>query len=118
MQKLPEKILHHIWKMKLIKPNNLKTNNAQQPIQLINIGEHNTNTGPDFLNAQIRIGDILWAGHVEIHWKSSDWNRHRHAENPHYDNVILHIVYEDDQPVKNKQGEYIPTLTIKGRVDT
>jgi len=49
---------------------------------------------------------------VELHVKSSDWNRHRHQTDKAYQNVILHVVYENDTKVNE-----IPTLELKGRFD-
>ena len=81
-------------------------------VEVVATGYHNTDSGPDFLEARIQIGDKLWAGHVEIHVKSSDWNRHGHQNDNAYKNVILHVVYENDLKVNN-----IPTLELKGHFD-
>ena len=73
---------------------------------------HNQNAGPDFLNAKIKIDGTLWAGNIEIHTLSSDWMRHRHNENPAYDNVILHVVGTPDCDVYNSIGKQIPQLQL------
>lgn len=73
---------------------------------------HNQNAGPDFLNAKIKIDGTLWAGNVEIHTLSSDWMRHRHNENPAYDNVILHVVGTPDCSILNSQGKKIPQMQL------
>jgi hypothetical protein len=65
------------------------------------------------MNAQVRIGKTLWAGNVEIHIRSSDWIRHRHQQDEAYDNIILHVVYEDDLEIRRRSGEAIPTLVLK-----
>jgi hypothetical protein len=83
-----------------------------QPIQLINRGTWNKfEPGPDFRNACIQIGDITWHGDIEIHIHASDWNKHKHHLDPNYANVILHVVTENDQPLRMK-GELIPTIII------
>lgn len=82
------------------------------PVQIIDPGYRNTNSGPDYLEAKIKVGEQLWAGHVEIHVKTSDWNRHGHQHNKAYDNVILHVVYENDAKVN-----CIPVLELKGHFD-
>jgi len=83
-----------------------------QPIQLINRGTWNRfEPGPDFRNACIQIGDITWHGDIEIHIHASDWHKHKHHLDPNYANVILHVVTENDPPLRMK-GELIPTIII------
>ncbi|SEM17006.1 Protein of unknown function [Aquimarina amphilecti] len=113
-----EDFLHYIWKYKKINFSNLKTTN-QQSVILLRIGDHNQlNSGPDFFNAQLIINDQKWAGNVEIHIKSSDWYVHHHETNFAYDNVILHVVWEDDIDVFRRDNSRIPTLQLKDYVDT
>ncbi len=108
---MKEEFLHYIWQNGFFDHTNLQTT-SNQPIKIINRGLHNTDSGPDFLHAQINIGGLLWAGNVEIHKNASDWYVHGHEKDPAYDNVILHIVYEDDMPVYNVQNIQIPTLEL------
>ena len=105
-----EEFLYYIWENRLT-DTELKTTEGE-PVEVVATGYRNTNAGPDFLEAKIQIGDKLWAGHVEIHVKSSDWNRHGHQTDKAYKNVILHVVYENDTQVND-----IPTLTLKDRFD-
>ena len=105
-----EEFLYYIWENRLI-DKNLKTTEGEQ-IDIVSTGYRNTDSGPDFLEAKIQIGDKLWAGHVEIHVKSSDWNRHGHQTDKAYKNVILHVVYENDTQVNST-----PTLELKGHFD-
>ncbi|WJJ96072.1 DUF2851 family protein [Algibacter luteus] len=111
-----EDFLHYIWKHKKIGVNNLKTVNGE-PVMINSVGQHNYNSGPDFFNAQLKIGNQLWAGNVEIHIKSSDWFLHNHEQDKAYDNVILHVVWEDDTEVFRKDNSVIPTLELKNIVD-
>ena len=74
----------------------------------------NKNAGPDFNNVKLKINDTTWVGNVEIHIKSSDWLVHKHELDSAYENVILHIVYEDDVPVYRKDGTLLPVLLLKG----
>jgi hypothetical protein len=86
-------------------------------IEIINSGIHNTDSGPDFFNAQLKIGKTTWAGNIEIHLKSSDWIKHKHQLDKVYDNVILHVVYQNDKPIYDTNGSLIPTLELKGLID-
>ncbi|NOU16723.1 MAG: DUF2851 family protein [Bacteroidales bacterium] len=104
-----EDLLYFIWKTKHFAINGKSTSEGEL-IEVIHPGEYNNDSGPDFFNAKIRIGKTLWAGNVEIHINSSDWYLHGHHDNPAYDNVILHIVVNDDKQTINSKGLSIPTI--------
>ena len=106
-----EQLLHYVWKHKIFPLKELTTTNGQQ-IEIIDPGLHNTNAGPDFFNAKIKIKDTLWVGNVEIHDKSSDWYLHGHDRDDKYNNVILHVAGLIDINVKNKDGKYIPQMQL------
>ncbi|MCK6639118.1 MAG: DUF2851 family protein [Bacteroidia bacterium] len=72
----------------------------------------NTASGPDFFNACIRIGGVLWCGSVEIHAKSSQWFDHGHQYDPAYDNVVLHVVVDHDCEVRTCNGTIPATLIL------
>ncbi|RXK86468.1 DUF2851 family protein [Filimonas effusa] len=98
---LREELLQFIWAHRYY--NQVTLYSVQgDPLQVIAPGKWNKDQGPDFLNAQILIGGILWVGNVEIHIYTSDWYRHRHHCDRRYDNVILHVVWSHDkQPPGN-----------------
>jgi len=106
-----EQLLHYVWKHKIFPLKELTTTNGQQ-IEIIDPGLHNTNAGPDFFNAKIKIKDTLWVGNVEIHDKSSDWYLHGHDRDDKYNNVILHVAGLIDINVKTKDGKYIPQMQL------
>lgn len=110
-----ENFLHYLWQHKVFDSSTLKTANGET-IDLIKLGSHNRNSGPDFFNAQLRINEQLWAGNVEIHIKSSDWYLHHHETDKNYENVILHVVWEYDAPVFRRDNSEIPTLVLKNYV--
>lgn len=105
--KVKEDFLHYVWKYGLYNSDYLFA--GKNRIEVIDPGLHNHSSGPDFFNARVKIGDTLWAGNVEIHVKASDWYRHRHQDDPAYDNIILHMVLENDLRVNRNSGEEIPT---------
>jgi len=107
-----EQILYFVWKYKLYNQNELQTETSEK-IEILSSGIQNFDAGPDFINAKIKIANVIWVGNVEIHLRSSDWYAHKHHENPAYNNVILHVVYEYDKDVFNRKNEKIPTLTLK-----
>ncbi len=109
-----EAILHYVWKYRLYDENRLFTTDGI-PVSVLDPGIHNTDAGPDFFNAKIKIGDELWAGNVEIHSDSSDWVKHGHHQDPAYNSVILHVVEFPLFIGKNttKNGRIIPELILK-----
>ncbi len=107
---MKEEFLQFIWKYGLFNKTDLKTTDGR-PIEIITTGQPNSDSGPDFFNARIRIDKTIWAGNIEIHQKSSHWYRHRHNADAAYENVILHVVELPDIPVKVKNHE-LPTLKI------
>ncbi len=95
-----EDFLIYLWTYQLIDLN-LKTTD-EEDVAVQKPGLRNTNSGPDFFNGKVKIGDTTWAGNIEIHIYSSDWHKHQHQLDPAYDNIILHVVYQDDKPVIRK----------------
>ncbi|OYU97749.1 MAG: hypothetical protein CFE21_05525 [Bacteroidetes bacterium B1(2017)] len=107
-----EDLLQYIWQNKYLLHFAL-CSIQQQPITIFNPGQLNLHSGPDFFNAKLKIGDTIWAGNVEIHIHSSDWYKHGHQTDKAYENVILHVVWENDQTVYLKNQHEIPTLELK-----
>ncbi|MBN2639716.1 MAG: DUF2851 family protein [Bacteroidales bacterium] len=110
-----EAFLYYVWTYYL-KGLGLKTTSDQSLI-IQKTGVKNENSGPDFFNAHVWIDDVLWAGNVEIHQKSSDWFKHKHQYDEAYGNVILHVVYECDVPVYRTDGFEIPCLELKNNIN-
>ena len=108
---MKEEFLQFIWKYGLFNKNDLKTTDGKS-VEIISKGQSNSDSGPDFFNAKIRIGETIWAGNIEIHQKSSHWFQHRHDTDAAYDNVILHVVEMHDKQVQVKNHE-IPTLVLR-----
>ncbi|MCX7550580.1 DUF2851 family protein [Xanthomarina sp. F2636L] len=113
---MQEDFIHYIWQHKKMAVINLKTT-QHEGLEIVSVGQHNSNSGPDFFNAQLKIADQLWAGNVEIHIKSSDWFVHNHETDKAYDNVILHVVWDHDTEIFRKDNSIIPTLELKEFVD-
>ncbi len=110
-----EDFLHYLWKYKLLSTQ-LKTHTGEE-IDILFAGIHNSNAGPDFLEAKVKINGVLWVGNVEIHKRTSDWFRHHHELDKAYDSIILHVVYQKDKDLFRTNGEEIPQLEIQGKFD-
>ena len=113
---MQEDFLHYVWQYKKFDVLHLKTTHNES-LDIVKVGQYNVNSGPDFFNAQLKIGYQLWAGNVEIHIKSSDWYVHNHEQDAAYDNVILHVVWEHDSEVFRKDNSQIPTLELCHYID-
>jgi hypothetical protein len=113
---MDEKLLQYIWKHKLFTSSNIQTV-SKDFLSIISVGVANFNSGPDYVGARVKINNTLWVGCVEIHLKSSDWERHKHHQDNAYSNVILHVVYEHDKDVYTTNGAALPTLELKSLVN-
>lgn len=112
---MEERLLHHVWRYQLFNKAQLLSE-QKQTINILKTGHLNHNAGPDFLQGKVLIDKIEWNGHIEIHVHSSDWNKHGHQHDNAYNNVILHVVWEDDKPVMDKDMKAIPTLVLSGKI--
>lgn len=110
-----EDFLHYLWRTRRLEISDLHTTEGER-LEILHFGIYNPHSGPDFTNVRLRIGDTIWAGNVEMHLQSSDWQVHGHQNDRAYDNVILHVVLEEDQPVHRANGERIPCLEVKSLV--
>jgi hypothetical protein len=110
-----EALLHTIWKYKLLGQTHF-IGSKKETIEIISIGEHNQDSGPDFFNSKIKINDIVLAGNVEIHVKTSDWIKHNHQQDKAYDNLILHVVYEHDKELPQNEKFNVSVLELKNYI--
>jgi len=108
---MPEIVLHYIWEKCLWAGYEQQTTDGRR-VEILSVGEHNRNAGPDYSHARIRIDGREWVGNIEIHVCSSDWTRHHHHLDKAYDNIILHVVRTADKPVWNSKGEPLPQCEL------
>jgi hypothetical protein len=114
-----EAFLYFLWQYQYFNKSSLTTTDGES-VQIVHPGFRNHESGPDFFNARLLINDVDWGGTVEMHLKTSDWLAHRHQHDQAYDNVILHVVWQDDQPGSGKRVNRtnrtpIPTLELHSR---
>ena len=107
---MTERLLQFIWQFQYFNLSDLRLVTGE-PLQIISAGMFNTNQGPDFLEARIRIGDTTWVGNIELHLNEDDWTKHAHQDDPNFQNIILHVIWS--------QGDValqLPTLTLSDKV--
>jgi len=112
---MSEVFLHYVWKHQYFDKTSLKTVDGES-VDVFKPGSHNTDAGPDFKEANVKIEDIEWRGHVEIHHKSSDWQAHGHQHDKAYNGTVLHVVWRDDKPVVREDNTQMPTIELQERV--
>ncbi|MFA0963020.1 DUF2851 family protein [Roseivirga sp. BDSF3-8] len=113
---MQESFLHFVWQYRQFDHSALATTQGE-PLHIDRPGIYNRASGPDFSQARMVMAEVHWVGHVEIHIKASDWNTHKHQHDPAYNNVILHVVWENDREVYRQDGSQIPVLELKDRID-
>jgi hypothetical protein len=107
-----EQLLHWIWENHHFNIRNLQTIDGRI-VQIHNAGQLNKSDGPDFLSAEVSIGNLRWFGNIEMHWSLSDWQNHNHHKDANYDNVILHVVFNATEDHSFRSDETpIPTLCL------
>lgn len=112
---MKERLLQYIWQFQYFNKNELTTT-AGEPLQVIQQGSFNTNQGADFSEAKVKMGETIWAGNIELHINSSDWNLHNHSSDKNYNNIILHVVWQHDAEISDAGGTNLPTLELQNRV--
>jgi Protein of unknown function (DUF2851) len=111
---MKEEFICYLWQFGLWEGEICTTNG--QKVKQISPGMRNVDSGPDFFNARVLVGDTEWAGNVEIHVNSSDWYLHKHEINKAYDSVVLHVVYNANKEIKSTKGEKIPSVELKKNI--
>ena len=109
---MPEIVLHYIWERCLWVGFDQQTTDGRK-VEILSVGEHNRDAGPDYSHARVRIDGKEWIGNIEIHVNASDWTKHHHHLDKAYDNVILHVVRTADKPIYNSRGELIPQCELQ-----
>lgn len=112
---MKEDLLQFIWKFQYFNGSELQCTSGET-LQVIHPGTHNSNQGPDFKEAKIKINDILWSGNVELHINSSHWNLHHHTDDKNFNNIILHVVWNHDTEIYDVNGNQLFTIELKPRV--
>ncbi|SFT88178.1 Protein of unknown function [Lishizhenia tianjinensis] len=112
---MKEEYIHYVWESKRLPVQKLVLVDGN-PLEILEFGQLNHDTGPDFFNAKLRLEELIWSGNVEMHVNSSDWYKHGHQHDPTYNNVILHVVYNYDEAVF-VNGRELPTLELRAYLD-
>lgn len=94
-ERVPEAFVHDLWEAQSFASGALVTSTGEA-LEVYHPGHRNSDAGPDFRSARLRIGDMTWIGDVEIHTTSGSWYTHRHHLDPRYNAVVLHVTLYPD----------------------
>ncbi len=107
-----EELLQFAWQYRILKPKPLITKSGKT-VKVIKQGDLNRDSGADFFNARIKLDELTLAGNIEVHVNSSDWLKHKHQEDKSYDNIILHVVYNDDKVIEQNSNNNVEVLELR-----
>jgi len=109
---MSERDLRLFWEQQHLDATRLRTTDGRRVV-VYAPGTENTDGGPDFRDARIRIGNTTYVGDVEVHLRTGQWRAHRHHTDPHYNSVILHVVHTDDgSHTRTARSRRIPVVAI------
>src|SRR5690606_30693192 len=94
----PEKLLQKIWLRGDFNRSVAATTDGRR-VTILHPGKWNLLGGPDFKGARLRFDDGAEVqGDIEVHLHLGDWDAHRHASDPAYDQVVLHVILFPPEP--------------------
>ena len=111
-----EKLLQYLWNFKIFTSFDFKDVEGNS-LEILEFGQWNFDSGPDFLFGKIKTKGLTLAGNIELHVKSSDWIFHRHSGNPEFENIIAHVVFIHDIEIEEFTAKNIPTLELRNYIE-
>lgn len=95
-ERTPEHLVSAIWFDQQLDHDNLRLIDGKK-LAVLSPGRWNAGPGPDFNASRIRIaGGPTLDGDIEVHVFASEWDRHKHADDPRYANVVLNVCMWND----------------------
>ena len=83
---ITEDLVKFLWKYRLFTSVSLKPFRGKEWKSLPR-GTLIPTPDPTFSTREVKLDGVLWAGNVEVHTDSSDWERHGHHIDSAYGNV-------------------------------
>lgn len=116
---VPEAFVQDLWAGRRFDVRALSTTDGVAVV-VLDPGRLNTDAGPDFAGARLRIGDAAWAGDVEVHVTSGSWYEHGHDRDPAYDRTVLHVTLVADVwtgHLRRADGTTLPEVVLHPHLD-
>ncbi len=117
--RVPEAAIQDAWVRGRFDGADLRTTEGQ-PVRVLAAGRLNRDSGPDVTDVRLDLDGLTWAGDVEIHRTSSDWEAHGHHRDSAYDRVVLHVVLSADRrtgTLRRADGTALPELVLLPHLD-
>ncbi len=112
-QSPPESLLQQVWLYQRVVQDRLQTTDGRA-VKILHPGFWNKEPGPDFRKSVVQIGsDAAVTGDIEIDLVPAGWERHSHAGNPAYRDVVLHVTWEPETAPLER-----PSLSLKHALDS
>lgn len=114
----PEDFVQDLWERQQFERSGLSAVRGE-PVTVLHPGRRNRDSGPDFTGALIRIDGVDWAGDVEVHVRSGQWNEHRHVDDRSYNSVVLHVALHPDVwsgSLARPDGSILPEIILYPRL--
>lgn len=113
---IQEEYMYYFWRFQYFAQKDLTTIQGD-PLIILNPGTRNEHAGPDFLYAHVKIGNVHWYGHIELHTYASAWYTHDHHQDIAYEGVVLHVIWYNDKLITRGDQTSLPTLLLAPHVD-
>ena len=117
--RVPEAAIQDAWVRGLFDARALTTTDGEA-VRVLARGRLNRDSGPDVADARVEIGGLVWAGDVEVHRTSAEWEAHGHGADPAYRRVVLHVVLAADRrtgTLRRSDGSALPELVLLPHLD-
>lgn len=117
--RVSESLVALIWQSQRLKREELTTEEGHW-LRIVYPGQPNVDRGPDFVQAILTTAAGAIKGDVELHIRSSQWQRHQHHHDPAFNGVILHVVLWHDSKVPTylQNGGSVPVLSLHRYLNT
>ncbi len=110
----PEAELESLWADALL-PGQISPSVSHGPVFVVDCGCWSRGEGPDFQRAEVEINGVRVRGDIELSHSAEEWELAGHAQNPLFNDVILHVVFTPPPPgwfTRNALNREIPVLYI------
>ncbi|HEY2329996.1 MAG TPA: DUF2851 family protein [Verrucomicrobiae bacterium] len=107
-----ERLLQAVWQHQRLRREQLKTADGRV-VRVIHPGFISVEGGPDFCGAILQIGDAApRSGDVEIDLHTGGWRAHGHDKNKNFQNVLLHVVWDETNIPADENAPLILSLKM------